>query len=281
MGKNLNQNDLARRRMSRLLLGASLAASLAAFGCTTNRNLGEGTPDRAGSELRGAPTSGMTGAQERPIPPPMTSSYTGPDAAPRVSKRMAGRGAHAAAIMAGHQAARGRYLGTVNPGSVSRRYETGVGRPTGFVNPALLANPQLTVNSSISSRPVAGISSGTGGTLLTNGATLATPAAAASSGFSSSVVANGAPTSTAAAFPLPAGAFAAGRVTPVESVIANSTVTAASSGVLPATTTLAVTPTAAASNSSLVTSASAVRLVRPAAGPATITNVGTSTGNQR
>lgn len=277
MGKNLKQKDLARRRISRSLLAVSLAASLAAFGCTTNQNLGNGTPDRSGSELRTAPTSGVTSGQERPIPPPMTSSYTGADAKPR----SASRADRAAAIMAGHQSARGRYLGTVNPAPVSRAYETGLA-PAGFANPALITNPQLTVNSSISSGPVAGINTGVGSTFVTNGATVTTPAAATTTGFTSSAIVTGvAPTPTTAAAPLPPGALATNRVTPTESVIANSTVTAASTGVVPTTTTLAVTPTVASSGSNLVTSGSAVRLVRPDTGTATITNVGTTSGNNQ
>lgn len=287
MGKNLNQNDLARRRTSRPLLAVSLAASLAAFGCTTNQNLGNGTPNRSGSELRSAPTSGVTSGQERVMPPPMTSSYTGADAMPRASKRTASRADQAAAILAAHQAARGRYLGTANPGPTARPYETGVARTGGFVNPALLTNPQLTINSSISSGPVAGINTGVGSTFVTNGATVTTPAAAATGFTSSAIVTGVAPTPTTAAAPLPVGALATNRVTPTESVIANSTVTAASTGVVPTTTTLAVTPTTAAATSasatsaSVVTSGSAVRLVRPTTGTATITNVGTTSGSTR
>ena len=288
MGKKLNHKDLAQTRISRSLLAVSLAASLAAFGCTTNQNLGNGTPDRSGSELRTAPTSGVTSGQERPIPPPMTSSYTGADAKPRASRRNASRADRAAAILAAHQAARGRYLGTVNPGGTSRAHGTGLARTGRFVNPALLTNPQLTVNSSISSGPVAGINTGVGSTFVTNGATVTTPAAATASGFTSSAIVTGAaPTPAAAAAPLPAGAFAASGVTPGQSVTANSTVTAASTGVVPTTTTLAVTPTAASAttaasiSNNVVTSGSDVRLVRPANGSATITNVGTKSGNNQ
>ena len=62
-----------------LLLAASLAASLVAFGCTTNQNLGNGTPTRSGPDVRTAPTSGVTTGGETytpPMPPPMTSSYS-------------------------------------------------------------------------------------------------------------------------------------------------------------------------------------------------------------
>jgi len=60
MGKTQKNNDLRGQRRLRPLLAVSLAASLAAFGCTTNLNPGSGTPMRVGPELRSAPTSGVT-----------------------------------------------------------------------------------------------------------------------------------------------------------------------------------------------------------------------------
>jgi hypothetical protein len=78
MGKIFDHKDLQTRRTSRSLLALSLAASLAAFGCTTNLNLGNGAPSRSGSEIRTAPTSGVSsGSESAPVlPPPMTSSST-------------------------------------------------------------------------------------------------------------------------------------------------------------------------------------------------------------
>src|SRR5687768_6545260 len=165
MGKNLTYNDLHGRRATRSLLAVSLAASLAAFGCTTNQNLGNGTPVRSGGELRSAPTSGVTSGQERSTPPPMTSSYTRAEVLPTVTPRSVSRADRAAAIMAGHQATRGRYLGVVNPGPGSRPYVSDqVALITAVPpNPSLQTNPQLTVNSSISSNPSPAINSGAGG----------------------------------------------------------------------------------------------------------------------
>jgi hypothetical protein len=263
MGKNLKEKDLARGRASRSLLAVSLAASLAAFGCTTNQNLGNGTPVRSGGEMRSAPTSGVTSGQERATPPPMTSSYTGADALPRITPRSLSRADRAAAILAGNQPIRGRYLGVVNPGPAGRPYVSDSN--VQFANPALAVNPQVTLNSSISSGPVAGINTGVGSTVLTNGTTVTTgaaspvtattaitPAAAAVSGASL------APTPTSTGTTLPAGAFAASTATPAQSVVATpATVTAVSA--------TAATPT---------TAASSVVIVRGANGAATITNTG-------
>lgn len=308
MGKNLKEKDLARGRASRSLLAVSLAASLAAFGCTTNQNLGNGSPVRSGGELRSAPTSGVTSGQERATPPPMTSSYTGADALPRVTPRSASRADRAAAILAGNQAIRGRYLGVVNPGPAGRPYVSDAN--VQFVNPALATNPQLTLNSSISSGPVAGINTGVGSTVLTNGTTVTTGAAspAAANGLAAATSVAGAttaPTATAASgATLPAGAFAASTFTPAESVIGNPSVTSASvgvgraggavvatSGTAAATTaattsgaaTTAATPTVTAAASNIIATSGSVVLVRGANGAATITNTnaGSNTGAGR
>jgi len=283
MGKNLNTKDLARGRASRSLLAVSLAVSLAAFGCTTNHNLGNGTPVRSGGEMRSAPSSGVTSGQERATTPPMTSSYMGADVLPRIAPRSASRADRAAAILAGNQPARGRYLGIVNPGPAGRPYASDANGQFVNPNPALATNPQLTLNSSISSGPVAGINTGVGSTVLTNGTTVTTGAATTTAGTTATTAAStvaGAtaiPTATAAGGALPAGAFAASTFTPAESIIANSTVTAASAGTAATVSTPTVT---AATGNALATSGSVV-LVRGVNGAATITNTPTtSTGNQ-
>lgn len=267
MGKNLKEKDLARGRATRSLLAVSLAASLAAFGCTTNQNLGNGTPLRNGGELRSAPTSGVTSGQERATPPPMTSSYTGADALPRITPRTLSRADRAAAVLAGNQPTRGRYLGVVNPGPAGRPYVSDSN--VQFANPALAVNPQVTLNSSISSGPVAGINTGVGSTVLTNGTTVTTGAASASAVTATTATASTpaaaavsgatlAPTPASTATTLPAGAFAASTATPAQSVVATPAAVTAASATAP-------TPT---------TAASSVVLVRGANGAATITNTG-------
>ena len=211
MGKTHEHNDLHSRRTLRSLLAFTLAASLAAFGCTTNLNPGNGTPMRVGPELRSAPTSGISTGSETPVPPPppppMTSSYTRSEAAPNVAvkQRQSIRrsAAEAAAIMAGHQATRGRYLGPANPGPAGRAYASDFVN-TGVVDPSAVTNPQFVVNSS-------GVVTTTGTTAAaTIAGTNVTPGAAAST--------------------LPPGTFASVSQTATETISNNATVTAASAG---------------------------------------------------
>src|SRR5918998_1340833 len=68
MSKTHKIKDLQKQWSARTLLAVSLAASLAAFGCTTNHNLGNGTPTRSGPEVRSAPTSGVTSGTEQSTP---------------------------------------------------------------------------------------------------------------------------------------------------------------------------------------------------------------------
>lgn len=165
-----------------LLLAASLAASLVALGCTTNQNYGNGTPTRSGPDVRTTPTSGVTTGGETytpPMPPPMMSSYS-----PSIRRSPD----EAAAIMAQHQATRGRYLGVTNPGPNGGVVDPQSAR---VVNPSALVNPQLTVNSSISSLPTSVINTGavaTGGT-----AAVTLPIVASSNVPSVTAVSGGAP----------------------------------------------------------------------------------------
>jgi hypothetical protein len=294
MGKIHFSNDLQKRRTTRSLLAVSLAASLAAFGCTTNLNPGNGTPTRTGPELRSAPTSGVTSGSETaaPTPRPMTSSYDRAQVLPPVKPRSITRRspAEAAAIMAGRQTLRGRYLGQVNPGPGNRPYVSDYAG--GFQNPALITNPQLTINSSISSpspgsignADFAGVNMGA----VTNGINTTAVTGTITSGTTAATTVTG----TA----LPAGAFATVRPAAAEAISNNPTVTAASAGIgrsgipVNGTTSDAVTTTTAATTATTataavaatptVTSASAsggVRIVRGTTGAVTITN----TGNQQ
>jgi len=136
-------NDKIERRGLRFLGVASLVLTFAAFGCTTTRY---------GEPTSLSPSYGPVNHGVMPGSTPMASSYTGIS---RVN-------VDALAILAAEQGFQGRVLGPVNPGGV----QIGVPiQPTGgqFVSPALITNPQSTVNSSISSNPTPVISSGTTG----------------------------------------------------------------------------------------------------------------------
>lgn len=251
MGKIYDQKHLSSQPALRPLLAFSLLVSMAAFGCTTNLNPGNGTPTRVGPELRGAPTSGVTSGSETapvpaPPPPPMTSSYSRAQVLPGIHARPGIRrsAAEAAAIMAGRQNTRGRYLGPANPGP-GRAYASD--SISNFINPAYVTNPQVSINSSITSPPTSGID---------NGALTASVATTTGATTGAATIAGTASTTTAATSTLPPGTFGTTRATVTESSGNNAGVTAASAG-------------------------SSVRLLRGMAG-ATITNASgsTSSGNQ-
>lgn len=324
MRNSRKMKSLAERTpFAKTLLAASLSVSLAAFGCTTNHMRGDGEPATGGPGVNNvAPTAGTANGTSSGsvVPPPMTSASTYFEAMPRVTARQSvqvasssfagtsrgvvapsngfagtsglSRADRAAAIMAGHQGLSGRYLGTVNPGSSGRGYlsDSNTGRG---INPALLTNPQITVNSSISSPATPAIvNSGGGadggaiigavtadGAIISNGVSGAT-AGGISSGITSSQVSpatgtvatgvnsvtnagnaatfttNTFPlTPTTAALPVSPGVFAAGPGTAagVAAPVAGGTTTVASTGTL--------TPTA---SSSLVTPVTAATSGLPA-----------------
>jgi len=113
MSNLLKKHELIGRRT---LLAIPLSVSLIAVGCTTDRTLGNGNlSDYPG--VRSAPTSGTTtGSQTAPVlPPPMTSSYSRPEASqaiPRTIKKLTPD--EAALIMVDHRPAV-RVLGPANP----------------------------------------------------------------------------------------------------------------------------------------------------------------------
>jgi hypothetical protein len=309
MGKFNNDNGLNGQRISRSLLAISLAASLAAFGCTTNQNIGNGTPTRSGPEVRTAPTSGVTSGGETttPVNPPMTSSYNRSEVLPVVQTRSAqSRGIRrlspdeAAAVMAGRQALQGRYLGVVSPGPGGRPYESA--NIQTYQNPAMLTNPQITINSSISSpaTPIDGIADADGlfvtaGT--TTGTTDGTVTGAVTTGTTGAATVAGTGTTltpTAAAAGLPVGAFAGVAASPTLASANTPSVTAASVGLGRTTaartartgtattgTTTTGTSTAATTGTTAAgvrvgTVTSPLRVMRATTGSVTVTNVGTT-----
>lgn len=301
MGKLQIDNNLQKRRTSRSLLAVSFAASLAAFGCTTNLNPGNGTPTRSGSELRTAPTSGISTGSERTTPPQPTSSYNSAQVlapvTPRVNRGITRRSAaEAAAIMTGAQALRGRYLGVVNPGPGNRPYASD--SAGGLGNPAMATNPQMTINSTISSPAPGSIDSAafpvtTGGAgILGTGVTGGTTTGTTTLNTTAASTFAGTTTPTATGIGLPAGTLATVRPAVTETIGNNPGVTSASVGAGRATTAttaataVTATPTAAATATTVTAASSTtpsvtggVRVVRGDAGAVTITNA--SNGNQQ
>jgi hypothetical protein len=177
------------------LVVASLAATLAAYGCSSNQYAGNGQPTAVTPTINSVNHSMTTGSSYGTEgTPPMASSYVNPSArAVNVD---------ALAILAAEQGFRGRVLGPVNPdGSLA-----GVTVASGqFVSPAQQVYPQSTVNSSINSQPTPVI---TGGdiavTTASNGTTaaatpVATTAATTAAATTPTTVATGALTTSTGA----------------------------------------------------------------------------------
>jgi hypothetical protein len=169
------------KKFSGTLLSATLAVTLAAFGCSSNQYAGNGEPASVMPTINSVNHSGTPGSSSGTEGiPPMSSSYVIPSG-PRVN-------VDALAILAAEQGFRGRVLGPVDPAG----YQQGVTISSGqFVSPANQVLPQSTVNSSINSEPTTVITSGEGDgiTIAANSSPLAaaapaaaTPAATAATG---------------------------------------------------------------------------------------------------
>lgn len=104
----------------RTLFAVPLFASIMAFGCTTDRTLGNGNLNDY-SGVRSAPTSGVTtGSQTAPtvpIPPPMTSSSARPEVLPPVQRTMEKLTPDEAALIMADRRPTVRVLGPVSPAS--------------------------------------------------------------------------------------------------------------------------------------------------------------------
>jgi len=279
MRKALKNDKLSGRPAARTFVALSLAASLAAFGCTTNRTPGNGDPVNSGPGAGpAAPTSGVNSGSSSgntaPVNPPMMSSSTYGEALPTVdtrARRLPLSADEAAAVMAGSQAynRRVRVLGPVNPGNSGRQYLSDqINTNREPYNPALQVNPIATVNSSVNSAMHVGAISGgdagavdaTGallGAVAVNGtsavATTATPATTAAVTGTAGIV-----TPTTAAVPFSAGAFAAGPGS-VTATTAGTTVANASTGTFTPTTAAASFPTPTVATSRIAANTGTVR----------------------
>lgn len=146
----------------RAFAAAAAIASLAAFGCSTNRTPGDGQPAVTAPSMPSSTPGTSSGTN-----PPMASAYSTGVSIDRANE--------SAAIMAAHQ--RERFLGTINPSDAQPNPAQPAQQPTGqFVPPSAYANPQATVNASISSDPVPVVTGDLGGAVVIGSTgTTATP----------------------------------------------------------------------------------------------------------
>lgn len=281
MHKSTKMNALRERNGLHMLVAISLTTFLAGLGaCSSNYMPGNGQP--TGSTSYGATphastygsSSGTEGTK------PQSQLIVAPD----VIQPMYSSSSEAIAVLAGHQ---GRFLGYANPGPASPNY--GIDYPTGqVIPPALIANPQQTVNSSISSAPTPVITSGAagdgGGGVVIGGLS----SAATTSGVTAAVTVPGAitaplfsnagslVTATNTAIPATAGVFAAG---PGVSAASTSTSTNQNTGLLTPTVTSAITPSpTAAANPPVASAGTAMTTVGNISTPATPTVTNPTTG---
>jgi hypothetical protein len=244
MTKVLNLNHLSERLTSRMLLATFLCTTLAALGCTTDRNLGNGDPVVTPG-VRSAPTGATSsGSESEPLPPPMMSSFSNGsvEVQPQLAQLSA---AEAAAIMAQHQP-RVRVLGPVAPGpGLPYRPAQTFQQPSGEV--------RYSVNSTIYSRPTEAVVSGAdesgsdAGAIFTDAVNNVTPTlagATVASGTTGAVT----PVTNAAA---PVITPSANPVTPTSNAVATPT-GFASVGTLSPTAAAVVNPPASISSSPTV-----------------------------
>lgn len=241
MHKATTMNEKVERSGLRIFAAVSLAYTLAAFGCTTNRTAAAPTTTPAGN-------------------PPMASSAIPIDPTRPSS-------VDAVAILAADQAYQGRVLGKVNPdGGQSNGPVPATGQ---FVNPALVVNPLSTVNSSVSSAQTApGI---TGGPVGRVAIPVMTPASAATTAAATNA-AVAAPTSSAIATPSNAAISATSNATTARNTSAVST---AKASTVRATTSKAKTSRKTARATAAVktpTTAQPVRLETNPSGDVVVTN---------
>ena len=203
------------------ITAAVFACSLAVFGCSTNRTPGDGQPSMTPSMSPAATPGSSSGTSN----PPMASAMDISNSVQRAND--------AAAIVAAHQ--RERFLGYINP--VGPQPTPPDQMPvTGQMNPpSQYANPEATVNSSISSGPTPVISSGAAG----SGAATFVAAPATVSAPSTGVTSSATATPTTAALSATPGQFAAGASTTSTTA---ATATVANTAALTPTMSSAATP---------------------------------------
>lgn len=265
-----------RKLGRRWLVAASLAVTLAAFGCTSNQYAGNGRPMMMTPTYNHATTPGSSSGNGGV--PPMASSFT------YLTPRLDVDGLANLAAMQGY---RGRVLGP----SGAQGYLPGV-TVTGatLISPAMYVNPQATVNTSISSQPVpvitgggvgAGINIVSTGSTATNTATTAAATTAAMTGATTSA-ATGALTTASGG-----GTTLAGSAV-FSPALMNSTPAPQATGSTGSTRTSGTTITKSSSgartsavmmatNSSSVSSG--IRIESGSNGSVTVTNVSNSTAH--
>jgi hypothetical protein len=252
MSKSLSNSNLSGRPAIRPLLAVFLCTSMAAFGCTTDRNLGNGDPVGTPG-VRSVPTGGTSaGSESEPVPPPMMSSSSAGTVQPRIARLSADQ---AAAIMAQQQ--RVRVLGPASPDNGGRPYVS-----DRMMVSSQQYGAQSSVNSTLYSGPTAAITSGAGeavvtGDIVDTGVAVGDNGAAVIAGSSVGATVTGTTTTlTNAAGPViaPTGT----TITPTSSAVATPSAFASVRTLSP-TAAAVVNPPASVSGSPAIAATSSTR----------------------
>lgn len=226
---------------SGIIATAFLACSLAVFGCSTNRTPGDGQPSMTPNASPAATPGTSSGTSN----PPMASSS--------VIDTNSDRANEAAAIMATHQP---RYFGVIGAEGIQRTPPEAM--HTGqFIPPSLTANPESTINGSISSDANAYITNG-----LDANSFVPPPGTVADTSATS-------PATTATTFPTPNVAASGTTLTPT---LSSSVIPSPNSAANAPLRTAQVSP--AASTATPAGRVAPVRLMSNATGIVTLTNSG-------
>lgn len=223
---------------SGIVATAFLACSLAVFGCSTNRTPGDGQPSMTPNASPAATPGTSSGTSN----PPMAS-------ASEIGMNVE-RANEAAAVMAAHQP---RYFGVIGAEGVQRTPPEAM--HTGqFIPPSLTANPESTINGSISSDANAYITNG-----LDANAFVPPPGTVVDTSTTS-------PATTASTFPTPNVAASGTTLTPTQS-----------SSAIPSPNSAANAPLRTQQSTTAASSTTAgrvapVRLISNATGVVTLTN---------
>jgi len=285
------------------LTAASLALTLAAFGCTSNQYAGNGQPTSVTPTINSVNHSGTPGSSSGTEGlPPMASSYSNP-ATPRVVD------VDALATLAAERGFRGVILGPADPGGIQQGVTIASGQ---FASPANAVMPQSTVNSSINSQPTPVIANGdiglvaavnpvtAGGSSVTGvgaaagttaGATIGTTAgatgttAAATSALTTSTGAGPTVSSSASFSPALMNSTPAPQATGSAGPTLGTVVATAGRGLATRTTTATTSRTTAATSAAAVSTTTATATMNVAGGiqirsgsngAVTVTNVATT-----
>lgn len=242
--------------MRKLTTMISLAALLSAAACTTNMNPGSGEPTRQGPAVGPTSPTSTPGTSGGNVP--MISSFAAADPV---------------AIVANRAEYRTKYLGPSNPApsGVVEANDPNTGQ---YQNPAIRANPQLTVNSTVSSPAIPTVANDvTGGVVAvpagTTGAGVTVPAAVATPGTTpgSAFVPTPAAASVSVATPTAATVSSMASASTSSVTASNASVTQSASVSVPATTSRLrlVTPDSG-------TGTSGIRIARNTAGRVVVSN---------